>query len=79
MMLEENGLEVREISSLGGVPEIMADLSGKQLVRIPGIGKMLCSVQNSLFAALKHLAMFRRYSARTGQRFPFSYGVVAVK
>lgn len=78
-MLAESQMQSIEIRPLGGIPEILLDLTGKQLVRIPAIGKSLCRFQNSIYFLLNHTGIFKKYSANTAQRFPLAYGVIAQK
>ena len=73
------GLEVLDISPMGGVPEILTDITSKLLQQLPLLGQVLAAMVQSTGAWLTKFGPGRYVSARTAERFPLGYTLVAVK
>lgn len=78
-MCREVGLEVVEISPVGGLPEIFIDLVSKIFQQLPYLGRGLASFVQSTGALLLKSRLGKYASARTAERFPLGYALVAVK
>ncbi|PRC41445.1 hypothetical protein C6A85_000000115565 [Mycobacterium sp. ITM-2017-0098] len=78
-MCENSGLKIIEISSLGGIPEIMIDLISKVLQQIPVVGRAAAATVQSVGALLANHGPGRLLSMRSADRFPLGYSVIAVK
>lgn len=78
-MCDAVGLEVLDISPMGGVPEILTDIISKLLQQLPLFGRVLAALVQSTGAWLTKCGPGRRISARTAERFPLGYTLVAVK
>jgi SAM-dependent methyltransferase len=78
-MCDAAGLEVIDISPMGGVPEILTDIVSKLLVQLPLFGRVLAASVQSAGAWLTKFAPGRNLSARTAERFPLGYTLIAVK
>lgn len=72
-------LEVLDISPTGGVPEILTDITSKLLLQIPIFGQGLAALVQSAGAWLTKFGPGRYLSARTAERFPLGYTLIAVK
>jgi SAM-dependent methyltransferase len=78
-MCTDAGLEVIDISSIGGLPEVFTDLASKLLQHLPLIGRGLAVLVQATGAWLTAHGPGRYLSARTADRFPLGYTLVAVK
>lgn len=72
---EKNNFEILELSSIGGVPEILADILGKLFIHIPLIGK----TSTKLVQYLACTKLAQKISQKTSTVFPFGYFLVAQK
>jgi ubiquinone/menaquinone biosynthesis C-methylase UbiE len=73
------GLEIKDISPMGGAPEVLIDVTSKLLVQLPLVGRVLAAVFQSAGAWLTKFGPGKHVSARTAERFPLGYTLVAVK
>jgi len=78
-MCNSVGLEVVELSSIGGLPEVMIDLASKTFQQVPLLGRGIAALVQSLGALLLKRGPGRYASSRTAERFPLGYTLVAVK
>lgn len=77
---ERHGLRVLEIASLGGVPEIIADLTAKNLPRVPLIGNPLAMfVQWCTWTFVQRTWFGGKVSKATRDNFPLAYFLAAEK
>ena len=77
--VETYGLRLIQIKSIGGSPEVMADIFGKSILRLPMLGRSL-----SLFAQWFTLRFIRTkfgkmVSEATSNSFPLGYFLIAEK
>lgn len=83
-MADESGFEIIELQSLGGAPEILADIFAKTIGRIPVLGKSLIGKSiskmiQSLTWRLINTSIGKRASRATQDQFPIAYGLIARK
>ncbi|MDG4664235.1 class I SAM-dependent methyltransferase [Mycobacterium sp. 236(2023)] len=78
-MCERSGLRIIEISSLGGIPEIIIDLMSKVLQQLPVAGRASAAIVQAVGALLADHGPGRLLSARSEDRFPLGYSLIAVK
>lgn len=78
-MAEESGFEVVEFETLGGVPEIFADILAKTTIRIPSIGKLLAGSIQKLASIFIRMKMGKKISKVTSNQFPFGYAMIVKK
>jgi SAM-dependent methyltransferase len=78
-MAEKSGMEVLEIESLGGLPEILADLHAKLFIKIPLLGKYMAIALQGLSQFVFSTGFGKKFSASSARKFPFAYGMVAIK
>lgn len=78
-MVEETGFEIIEFETLGGAPEILADILAKTTIRIPGIGKLLAINIQKLTAIFIKMKLGKKISKVTSNQFPFGYAIIAKK
>ncbi len=76
---EQSGFEVLLLTTIGGTPEILADIVAKHVKRIPLIGR-ICSVAiQEITRVVVNTGPGRRFSESTGKKFPFGYFMLARK
>ena len=73
------GLKLIQLESVGGAPEIMADIFSKTIMRRPVVGRWLAMFTQWLTACFIKTKMGRRASAASREAFPFAYFMVAEK
>lgn len=78
-LAEKAGMEVLEIESLGGLPEVFADLHAKLFIKIPVIGKYLALGIQGITQMVFSTGLGRRFSASSARKFPLAYGMVAIR
>jgi len=78
-MCEAAGLEVVDVSPTGGLPEILIDIASKILQQFPILGRGLAALVQSTGAWFLKFGPGRYLSARTSERFPLGYALIAVK
>ena len=72
-------LDVVNISSLGGAPEVLIDILSKLFQQVPIVGRSFAAVLQSIGAWLTKFGPGHFASSRTSDRFPLGYSLVAVK
>jgi SAM-dependent methyltransferase len=75
----QSGLRLLLLEGLGGAPEVMADVIGKHLGQVPGIGRATARLLQQSTWALGKLAPVARALRASNQRFPMAYFLVAEK
>jgi SAM-dependent methyltransferase len=83
-MANESGFEIIEIQSLGGVPEILADMIAKTIRRVPIlgksiVGKSISKMIQSLTWLFINTSIGQKASRATRDQFPIAYGLIAKK
>ena len=77
--VRENGLEVVVLETIGGSPEIIADILAKHVSHLPVLGGYLAAaIQTVTFLSL-NVRPVRKLSQKTSRGFPFGYFLVAEK
>jgi SAM-dependent methyltransferase len=76
-MVERAGLRLLTLETVGGAPEVLADVVGKHVQRLPVLGAALArGLQRAVFAATRP-APVRRALSDSSQRFPLGYFLIA--
>ncbi len=78
-MFKDAGFEILEINSLGGTPEIIADLTSKLLKKIPLIGIFFSRFYLFICKLLFKLNLIKKLSKSSEKTFPYAYSLIAVK
>jgi SAM-dependent methyltransferase len=78
-LAEGAGLRVVLLKSYGGAPEILADITAKNALRIPKIGTTVSTLVQELVSRFRTLAIGRTASESTSKQFPLGYFLVAEK
>lgn len=78
-MCSKAGLEVIDISPIGGLPEIIIDITSKISRQLPFVGRGIAAVVQALGSFILKRRIVRHVSERTATRFPLGYSLVAVK
>ena len=77
------GLTVLEVAPIGGLPEILIDIASKSALntfrRLPFLGRGLAALFQSAGSWILSLRIGRDASARTADRYPLGYALIAVK
>lgn len=76
---DASGLEIKIIKPLGGAPEILADVTAKNLISFSKFATPLAIAVQSVTAAFLKTGFGKRVSEKTGVRFPLGYFLVACK
>jgi 2-polyprenyl-3-methyl-5-hydroxy-6-metoxy-1,4-benzoquinol methylase len=77
--VEGSGLRLIHIESIGGAPEIVADIFAKNVQRLPRIGRSLAVCAQWLTAAFVRTKVGKMVSDATHDSFPFGYFLIAGK
>lgn len=78
-MCAVENLEVRELNSIGGVPEILSDIVAKSVAKLPGLGDALAALMQWSVGRFTRTRCGRSLSERSGEKFPLGYALVAYK
>jgi SAM-dependent methyltransferase len=78
-MVQRSGLQLVSLESLGGAPEVLADVIGKHVCQVPFVGRMSSRVLQKMTHAITGLPAISRQLAPSRQRFPLAYFLVAGK
>jgi SAM-dependent methyltransferase len=77
--VENSGLRLIELESIGGAPEVLADVFAKNVKRLPLLGRPAAVFAQWLTARLTKTRIGRKVSRGTGHGFPFAYFLIAEK
>jgi SAM-dependent methyltransferase len=77
--VENSGLKVIQLKSIGGAPEIMADIFAKNILRVPRIGRLLALFAQWITFSFIQTAIGKKISEETMNSFPFGYFLIAQK
>jgi SAM-dependent methyltransferase len=81
-LTESAGLRIIDISPIGGVPEVLTDITSKTLMMAPvgnTIGKFAAWILQTLTAAFLRTSFGSNVSRKTGAVFPLGYALIATK
>ena len=77
---QEADLEIIELTAIGGVPEILADLIAKNILRLPIVGKKLfCVLIQELTLKFVRTRLGSKISHKTSVNHPFGYFIISQK
>lgn len=76
---ERSGLRVIRLESMGGSPEVMADIFSKNILHLPFIGPSLAALTQWFTAGFIRTSPGKKLSDATRTIFPFGYFLVAEK
>lgn len=72
-----SGLHVVELRSMGGSPEVFADMLAKHLQKVPAAGRYLAWSTQAAAKLVRRTSIGRRVSDLSGTSFPIGYFMVA--
>ncbi len=78
-MAEQAGFKVVSIENIGGLPEIVADLTSKIVSVIPLIGKPIAVFIQVITRLFIKTGIGKKLSIKTGIHFPLGYALIAEK
>jgi hypothetical protein len=76
---ESAGFQMLLLKSIGGTPEVLADIIAKHIRFLPVLGPALAIGMQSLTLAFVRTDVGRKLSERTGKVFPLGYFLIAEK
>ena len=74
-----SGLRLIQLDSIGGAPEIVADIVAKNIASVPVIGELLAMFVQWLTLSFTGTKYGKKLSQATSAAFPFAYFLVAEK
>ena len=77
--VERSGLTVSQLESLGGAPEVLADVMAKSVHRVPLVGRAVAMAVQSITLKVGGTGPGRKVSRKSGRLFPIGYFMVAQK
>lgn len=78
-LVEGSGMRLLQLNSVGGAPEIMADIFAKNILHVPKIGRSLAIFAQWLTVSFIKTKLGRKVSEATKDNFPFGYFLIAEK
>ena len=75
----KNNLKVLELKTFGGLPEVLADIFSKNLIKLPAIGNALARFTQYLCWIFVHTKFGKRMSVNSGVAYPLGYFMVVEK
>lgn len=76
---ECSGFKIIDLQAYGGVPEILADIFSKIIVKLPLLGNPIARIIQFLTWHFIHSKPGRKMSKQTSVRFPLGYKMIAIK
>jgi SAM-dependent methyltransferase len=77
--VDNSGLKVIQLKSVGGAPEIMADIFAKNVFRLPKIGRLLALFTQWATFYFVRTTIGKKVSVATMNSFPLGYFLIAQK
>lgn len=75
--MEHSGMKVISLQPLGGVMEILSDITSKYIMRLPILGAYLARCLQALSWNLARTSIGRRLASKSSAQFPLGYLLVA--
>ena len=75
----EPGFRVVLLTQLGGVPEVLTDITAKNVMRFPLVGRPLAATLQGLTWRIGNTRLGRGWSERSSVGFPLGYFMIAEK
>ena len=76
---EDSNFEVIVLEEIGGLPEVLTDLSSKLMVNIPVVGKLVSRIIQATSRIVMKTSLAKKLSAKTRQHYPLGYFMVLQK
>jgi len=77
--VEISGLRLIKLESIGGAPEVMADIFAKNILRLPKLGRSLALVAQWFMLGFIRTKFGKRVSEATSSSGPLAYCLIAEK
>lgn len=78
-LAHDAGMEVIELEEIGGIVDVLGDLSAKVVGLMPYVGTPLCVALQSMIVAMSRTAALMKARKASSARFPLGYFMVAQK
>jgi len=72
-------MNIVQLTAVGGVPEIIADMVAKCIVKWPYVGRSLAAFTQYAASVFIRTRIGKRASDKTSKQFPLGYFLVAEK
>lgn len=76
---KNGGFRIVLLKPMGGIPEILADLTAKTIVNLPVMGKVLAEIIQRIARVFVKTGFGRRLSEKTSVQYPLGYFMVLEK
>lgn len=77
--VDRSGLELVEITPIGGAVEIVVDICSRMILKIPMVGRPIASFLQWAASAFSRTGPGRWVARLTGRKFPYGYFLIASK
>jgi SAM-dependent methyltransferase len=77
--VEISGLKLIQLESIGGAPEVLADIFAKNILRLPALGRPLAAAAQWFTSVFIRTKFGRKVSEATRDNFPLGYFLIAEK
>jgi SAM-dependent methyltransferase len=74
-----SALKIILLKPIGGVPEILTDITSKNIIRIPAIGKYMAMFIQQICSIFIKTSVGKKLSKKTGTQFPLGYFMIVEK
>jgi len=78
-MAEQSGFKIIKLETIGGLPEVIADITSKVITVIPLIGKPIAVFIHFITKFFIKTKIGKRISKKSGKQFPLGYALIAEK
>lgn len=76
---KKNNMEVVELHALGGLPEVLTDLTSKSIAKLPVIGRPIARILQRLCYTFTKTGAGKKVSVNSGKIYPLGYFLIAKK
>jgi SAM-dependent methyltransferase len=78
-LMDRSGLQLLQLRTMGGAPEVMLDVFSKNVMHMPVAGVPIATISHWVTSAFVHTSVGRRISLATARNFPLGYFLIAMK
>ena len=76
---KDSKFDILILQEIGGLPEVLADLSSKLVFNIPIVGKFICRIFQTTSWLLMKTSLGKKLSAKTREHYPLGYFMILQK
>ena len=78
-LAEQSGFRIILIKTIGGAPQVIADILSKNILRLPIAGRYMAIAMQYIGYLFTRIKSLRKFSEKTGQFFPLGFFIVLEK